>query len=108
MEENGEINQFEPFEANPADQEQREAKFQEEWGNDLLYKTTGSILMKPRKGVSSTVFYTGILNFSEKFAKNHQKILLQANSRSSNGQKRVVGPVLVHKLLNDYTSRGEF
>ena len=42
---------MEPFEASQTDQKEREAKFREEWGNDLLYKTTGSILMKPRKGI---------------------------------------------------------
>ena len=40
---------MEPFEVDETDQKERKAKLLEEWGDDLLYKTTGSILMKPRK-----------------------------------------------------------
>ena len=35
-------------EENPADKKEWEAKFRQEWGDDLLYKTTKSIVMKPR------------------------------------------------------------
>ena len=30
------------------DRDERRKKFLEEWGDDLLFKTTGSILMKPK------------------------------------------------------------